>query len=123
MTKIARISITLPQDVLTAADRRARELDRSRSWLVAEALRTFVSRAVHEPEGPVYAREAVADARRRHIAADLQLSPEERLRRAEELAHLGKLARHGRTGRRRQIIGFDTYEDYYEWKRARLAGE
>ena len=122
MTTIARISVTLPQEVLEAADRRAEELDRPRSWVVAEALRSFVS-AVREPASPAYATEAVADARRRHIAADLRLSPEERLRRAAELAHLSKLAGQRRAGGRRQVIGFDTYEDYYRWKRARLAEE
>ena len=122
MTKIARVSITLPEEVLEAADRRAEELDRPRSWVVAQALRSFVS-AVHEPGSPAYATEAVADARRRHIEADLRLSPEQRLRRAEELARLSKLAGQRRAGGRRQIIGFDTYEDYYRWKQTRLAGE
>jgi predicted transcriptional regulator len=122
MTKIARVSITLPEEVLEAADRRAEELDRPRSWVVAQALRSFVS-AVHEPASPAYATEAVADARRRHIEADLRLSPEQRLRRADELARLSKLAGQRRAGGRRQIIGFDTYEDYYRWKQTRLAGE
>jgi len=122
MTKIARVSITLPEEVLKAADRRAEELDRPRSWVVAQALRSFVS-AVREPASPAYATDDVADARRRHITADLRLSAEERLRRAEELAHLGKLAGQRRAGGRRQIIGFDTYEDYYRWKQTRLAGE
>ena len=121
MTTIARVSITLPQEVLEAADRRAEELDRPRSWVVAQALRSFVS-AVREPAAPAYATEPVADARRRHIAADLRLSPEERLRRAEDLSRLGKLAGRSGSGGRRQIIGFDTYEDYYRWKQTRLAG-
>jgi hypothetical protein len=89
---------------------------------VAEALRSFVS-AVRERASPAYATDDVAEARRRHIAADLRLSPEQRLRRAEELAHLGKLAGQLRAGGRRQIIGFDTYEDYYRWKQTRRAGE
>ena len=122
MTKIARISITLPEEVLEAADRRAEELERPRSWVVAQALRSFVS-AVREPASPAYATAAVADARRRHVAADLRLSPEERLRRAGELAKLGKLSGQRRAGGRRQIIGFDSYEDYYRWNQARLAGE
>src|SRR5439155_559777 len=77
-----RISITLPRDVLAAADRRARALDRSRSWLIVEALRAYlatpVRSQVREPDAPVYAVREVADARRQHLAADLQRSPAER---------------------------------------------
>src|SRR5205809_455443 len=91
-----RISITLPRDVLAAADRRARALDRSRSWLIVEALRAYLatparspSAAVREPDAPVYVVREVADARRQHLAADLKRSPAERLRRAEALARVG----------------------------------
>jgi len=125
---LSRISITLPRDVLAAADRRARALDRSRSWLIVEALRAYLatparsaSAGVREPDAPVYAAREVADARRQHLAADLKRSPAERLRRAEELARLGRQVR-PRRGRRQQVIGFDSYEDFYEWKKARLAG-
>ena len=40
----ARIAITLPKDLLAATDRRAKELDRSRSRVIAEALRAYVAR-------------------------------------------------------------------------------
>src|SRR5205809_3463852 len=120
-----RISITLPRDVLAAADRRARALDRSRSWLIVEALRAYLTHSpragVREPDAPVHAGREVADARRQHLAADLKRSPAERLRRAEELARLARQVR-PRRGRRQQVIGFDSYEDFYEWKKARLAG-
>ena len=121
---IARISVTIPRDVITAADRRARALDRSRSWVVAEALRRFVAggatAAVHEPVATYRASGEVAEARRRHLAAELALPPAERLRRAEEL---GRLARQAwRRGRRQQVIAFDSYEDYYEWSKARRVG-
>jgi predicted transcriptional regulator len=39
----ARIAITLPPEDLVAADRLAEELDRSRSWVIAEAVRQFVA--------------------------------------------------------------------------------
>ncbi|SRR6266480_2421834 len=124
----SRISITLPRDVLAGADRRARALDRSRSWLLVEALRTYLATparspnaGVGEPDAPVYAVREVADARRQHLAADLKRSPAERLRRADELARLARQVR-PRRGRRQQVIGFDSYEDFYEWKKARLAG-
>ncbi|HYT72167.1 MAG TPA: CopG family transcriptional regulator [Gemmatimonadales bacterium] len=121
-SKFGRISITLPRELLVAADRRARELDRARSWIVAEALRRYVGaggaesgQRVSEPTPPSYAAEAVKEARRRHLIADLALSPTERLRRAEELLRLAWRV-HGRR-RRPQVIGFDSYEDFYEWKK------
>jgi predicted transcriptional regulator len=118
MSKSVRVTVTLPKDVLAAADARAEQLDRSRSWVVAESLRAYVARAgVREPVVAYGARE-VAEARRVHLATDLRLSPEERLRRAEELGRIARSAQN--RGRRSQIIGFDNYEDYYEWKKARL---
>jgi predicted transcriptional regulator len=123
-----RISITLPRDVLAAADRRARALDRSRSWLIVEAIRVYLATPLAAParvgegDAPTYAVEEVAAARRRHLAADLKRSPAERLRRAEELVRVARQVR-PRRRRHQQVIGFDTYEDFYEWKRARRAGE
>ena len=125
----ARISITLPRDLVKAADQRARGLDRSRSWLVAEALREYLRaslpaqsrpRRVSETPAIAYAAREVAEARAQHLAADLKLSPTDRLRQAEQLAQLGRLV-HPR-GRRHQIIAFDTYEDFYQWKKGRRAG-
>lgn len=123
---LARISITLPRAVVADADRRAAELDRSRSWVVVEALRAYLTQRagggnrVAEDTPPPYEVRQVADARRRHLEADLSLPPAERLHRAEDL---GRLARRARgTPRRQQIIGFDSYEDFHEWKKGRLAG-
>lgn len=126
--RLTRISITIPRDLLAEADRRARALARSRSWLLVEAVRAYLGREpaaarptqVSESEPPAYAAEAVAAARRRHLAADLKRSPAERLRRAEELARLARLARPARA--RHQVVGFDSYEDFYEWKKAHRAG-
>jgi len=117
-----RISVTLPRDVLAAADRRAKELDRSRSWVIASALRQWTAEpgAVREPPAPPYGVEEVADVRHQHLAADLERTPVERLRRAGDLARLARAARH--RGPRTQIIGFDSYEDFYRWKKARRAG-
>jgi len=120
MSKLVRITITLPKDLLDAADTRARRLDRSRSWVVAEAPRGYLP-ADRMPEPvPAYGSGEVADARRRYLRADLQLSPAERLREAEDLVRLARTAK--RRGRRSQVIGFDSYEDYYEWKKAHRAG-
>lgn len=123
----ARISITLPSDLVKAADRRAGELDRSRSWLLAEALRQHLAAPaaaptgrVSEPAAPVYATHDVAEARSRHLINDLKLPPAERLRRAEELGRVARLVRP--RPQRHQVIAFDTYEDFYQWKKARLVG-
>jgi len=130
----ARISITLPEDLLIAADQRAEELERPRSWVVTEALRTYFARGpevqpgkgssarspVSEPAPEPYAAAEVGAARLRHLEAELRLPPAERLRRAEALGRLARERQH--RGRRHQVIGFDTYEDYYEWKKARLVG-
>ena len=123
MSKLVRITITLPKDLLAAADARARRLDRSRSWVVAEALRestTGPAPTVVRESPTSYAAGEVADARRRHLVTDLRLAPEERLRRAEELGRLARSAQ--RRGPRRQIIAFDSYGDYYEWRKIRLVG-
>ena len=124
MTRISRISITLPRDLLVAANRRARELDRSRSWVVAEALRTFLTqRGAGGPGGNV--REVVQHPyaitpglggyRLQQLEADLALTPEERVREAERTAREAELVRGTLPGRGVRL--FDRYEDYVEWKR------
>ncbi len=129
---LERISITIPKDVLEAADRQAAELDRSRSWVVVDALRRYLgsvgagrseeqpARMVREVAPILYVAGEVAEARLRHLRAELALSPSERLRRAEELGSLARQAQ--RRGRRQQAIGFESYEDFYEWKKRRLIG-
>jgi hypothetical protein len=129
--RFARIAITLPPEVLALADRLARELDRSRSWVIAEAVRRFgasgvgmpaapTSWVVREPAVPGFAAEVLARGRRGQLQASLALSPPERLRRAEELLELAHAVR--RRTPRAQIIGFDTWEDFARWKDARRIG-
>lgn len=96
---LTRISITIPHDLVDAADRRAKALQRSRSWLLVEALRQHLGLdgrqpvapfgAVREAEAsyrPVDAAPKVAAARRRRLAAELRHSPAGRV-----LAALGDL--------------------------------
>jgi hypothetical protein len=111
----ARISITLPREVLAAADSQAKALDRPRSWIIAEAIRSYRGGPASQPVAPAGAVE-VAAARRRHLLADLDLTPEERLRQA---AALLRLAPRSGQSRRTQIIGFDSHEDFATWKKAR----
>lgn len=115
----ARIAITVPQDVLVATDRRARELDRSRSRVIVDALRAYLASppAVREDVRPAYGSDAFGVARRQQLERDLARSPAERLRNAEEATRLAQ-RRRPRRGPVQQIIGFDSYEDFYEWKKA-----
>ena len=133
-----RITITIPRDLVEAADQWAKSLDRSRSWVLVEALRRHLrgpagAHTVREPAAPPYAPAAyptagsatpvdaaaeVAASRRHRLHAELALSPLERLRRAEEVARLGQPSNLPRASA--LVVGFDSYEDYYEWKKSRL---
>jgi hypothetical protein len=117
----ARIAITLPKDVLAATDRRAKELDRPRSRVIVDALRAYLSKpaasAVREENRPAYGTDDFGVARRKQLEADLASSPAERLRHSEDAVRLARSLR-PRRGPRQQIIGFDSYEDFYEWKRS-----
>ena len=117
----ARISITLPRDVLMAADRWARGLDRSRSWLIAEAIRAYLSGSppqVRDPAATPYGvtSPGLGPLRTAQLESDLRLTPERRIRAAEETARLGERVR-GTPGRPHQVLAFDRYEDYVAWKR------
>jgi hypothetical protein len=115
---LSRISVTIPPDVLEAADQKAAELSRSRSWVVAEAIRAFVAGVAtvavvrEEPAAPYDAAGDVQASRDRLLLAELALTPTERVQRSEQLALLAERGRPRRT----QIIAFETYDDYYDWK-------
>jgi predicted transcriptional regulator len=123
---IARISITIPADVLKLADQLASRLDRSRSWVMGEAVRRMGQAdpvtAVREPITNPYAgyEEEMETARLRRLKADLAATPEERLQDADALVRLGRMVRPHRN--RSQIIAFDSYEDYDRWKTTHNAG-
>jgi len=116
----ARIAITLPKEILVNVDRRAHELDRSRSRVIVDAIRAYLGApaAVREPV-PAYGTDAVGSARRAQLERDLARTPAQRLAAAEQLARLARSAQPRSRARqpRQQIIGFDSYEDFYEWKK------
>ena len=124
--RIARISITIPSDLLKAADRLARELDRSRSWVLGEGVRRMTRdttiAAAPEPVVDPYAgyEEELEAARLHRLEAVLAMTPEERLARAEEMTRVARLGRPARN--RVQVIAFDSYEDYERWKPTHRAG-
>ena len=120
----ARISATLPKSVLAAADRRAKELDRSRSWVIAEALRQWAGGSPASTTGlvrearPTYdAKPGLGEQRQAQLRADLELTPEQRVIEAERTAQ----AVGGTGGRWIGILAFDRFEDYLAWKRREVA--
>jgi metal-responsive CopG/Arc/MetJ family transcriptional regulator len=121
---LLRITVTIPAPLVRDADRRARRDDRSRSWVVADALRRYL--AGGEGDAPVAHTEAsvfvaaAERARTQHIEAEQTLTPSARLARAEALSELAR-EQQGR-GTREQVIAFDSYDDFNRWKKARLIG-
>jgi hypothetical protein len=113
----ARIAITLPVDDLVAADRAAREQDRSRSWVIAEAVRAYTAKPRATPRPA--AAQGLGPSRLAQLAADLGLTPEERVREAEATARA--VQRHQR-GRIQRVISFERFEDYLDWKAREAAG-
>ena len=121
INRYARIAITLPRELLVVADRRARELDRSRSWVIAEAIRRdMAASATSLPESqPPAPQPGIGASRRAQLLADLRLSPEERVREAELTE---RATQRTRPTSRNSIVSFERYEDYLEWKRVQDAG-
>jgi len=113
-----RIAITLPPQDLAAADRLAGSLDRSRSWVVAEAIRRFAevmaSRGTDEAHSAPPVVRGLGASRSAQLTRDLALTPEQRVREAEETMRLAEARERPRA---HQIVAFDRYEDYAQWKR------
>ena len=122
---ITRISITIPRDLLVQADRRAGALDRSRSWVIVEALRAWLAGSpsrVREPGATPYdgTSPGLGPQRLAQLESDLRLTPEQRVRAGEENTRLAEQVR-GSRGRRNRVLSFDCYEDYVDWKRKEQA--
>lgn len=141
---LQRITITIPETLLRAADERAQALDRSRSWVVADALRRCLAEAgpaaghgerPYLTEPPVAfvaerraepATAATPDAaapraaglgpyRLAQLEADLRLPIEQRVREGELAARVTELR--ATPVRSQRVLTFDRYEDYLEWER------
>ncbi len=121
---LARISITIPQGLVAEADLLARKLDRPRSWVITQAVQRYLESegdqggrapAVHEvSRAPSYGL-GPGDYRRAQLEADLRLTPEERVREADDTARHGELS--DRESGRQRLLVFETYEDYLAWQR------
>jgi hypothetical protein len=127
MSRYARIAITLPKSALTDADRLARSQDRSRSWVFAEAIRRLsaLAKVGTDPgsgEGAPAMQKfspGLGDSRLAQLRRDHALTPEERVRAADETLRLtertsGPVVHH--------VTMFDRFQDYVDWKRARDRG-
>ena len=135
----ARIAITLPKRDLAAADRLARSQDRSRSWIVAEAIRRYAAAtdakpvragsaggaggAVGTPDEDATAivplrQPGLGASRLAQLTRDLKLTPEARILAAEETL---RQAGGPRRPRRHHLLAFDRYEDFLDWKKTRDA--
>lgn len=122
----ARVAITLPEKDLHAADRLAARHDRSRSWIIAEALRRYV--AVDETENAqelranvawvaaTPARDGIGESRRAQLRRDLTLTPEQRVREAEETL---QLTDRGSPAPAHSIRAFDHYDEFLDYQRRR----
>jgi hypothetical protein len=119
----ARISITLPSKDLAAADRLAAQQDRSRSWIVAEAIRRY---AAEVEAGAGAAAQPVARgdhpglgaSRLIQVDRDLSMTAAERVREAEEAADaVAAIGRPG--GGIEEPRWFGSYEEFAAWRRLR----
>jgi hypothetical protein len=120
---LTRISITIPEELVEGADQLAQGLDRSRSWVLVDALRRYlaghaqpaasrVAEAGHPYHAPAV---GVGQQRSAQLAADLELTPEERVHEAERTARVSELLHP--SGRRDRVLTFENYADYLEWDR------
>ena len=99
------LSISLPDDLRGPLDAMAARQRRSRSFVVSEAVRTYLAGQT-DPE--------FDDARDESLREGLALSLAERVRLAESLADelTARPKRH-----KPFVIGFDTAAEYEEWRR------
>lgn len=130
---LARVTVTLPAPLLKQADRRASALQRSRSWVVAEALRRFLAASLQQGGRAPAALVVRESAERAYLAgpdpqrlaqleADVALTPEQRVFEAERTsrqAETAATAAAARPPRVRAIRSFDRYEDFVDWRRVR----
>jgi len=109
-----RITITIPEDLVQQADATAERLGRSRSWVLAEALRGYLRRPAQAAEPVVTYRPGLGPSRQLQLESDLELSPEQRVKEAQRTAlAMPQASRRARD----QILTFDSYQHYLEWKR------
>ena len=98
------ISVSLPPDLPATLDAEAERQQRSRSFIVAEAVREYVTGR---------SRAAFEDARDRTLREGLALSPSERAALADQL---WSEVRPSRPAARPRALVFETFDEYDAWK-------
>lgn len=98
------LSVSLPVELRATLDAEAKRQRRSRSFVVAEAVREYVARQ----------NDAFGLARERTLREGLALSPADRLKLSEELWE--DLTR-GRPPAPPWTATFDTFDQYEQWRR------
>lgn len=99
------LSVSLPADLRLTLDAEAKRQRRSRSFVVAEAIRDYVARQE---------RDAFTGARDRTLREGLALAPAARIQLAEDLWQ--EFAR-GRKPIEPWTATFATFEEYERWRR------
>ncbi len=111
---LSRISITIPEELIAEADRKAAALDRSRSWVLVDALRQYLAPQVSAVRQPsVEYAVGLGPSRTAQLEADLRLTPEERVCAAQRTLLVDEAR--GRPPAHNRVATFDRYEDYLEW--------
>jgi predicted transcriptional regulator len=100
------LSVSLPADLRVTLDAEAKRQQRSRSFVVTEAVRDYIARQQQH---------AFTEARERTLRDGLSLAPAARLKLAEELWQ--EFAR-GRQATKPWTAAFNTFEEYERWRRA-----
>lgn len=108
MTSIT--SISMPDELRAALDREAERQRRSRSFVVAEAVREYLARQEHA---------SFDEARLRTLRDGLALTPRGRLELAEDL--WSEFAR-GRPASDPWTATFATFDEYERWRSGGAAG-
>jgi len=112
---LARISITISADLLKLADQLASRLDRSRSWVLGEAVRRWTAEADSEVVSAPAWVSPPESSRHEQLHSDMRMPLDARVRAAEEANLLDRELRPPCRGVRLTL--FDRYEDYLDWKR------
>ncbi len=112
----ARIAITLPPDTLRAADELAARHDRSRSWIVAEAIRQYAAAQRGAPPADDDASTRLGRSRLEQLRRDVALSPEARVLESEDIVTVGSVLAEPTSPRT-----FPSYDAFVTWRREREA--
>lgn len=111
-TPFARIAITLPQETLRAADDLATRQDRSRSWIVAEAIRQYAATQRSDASAASFAQ--LGASRAEQLRRDAALTPEQRVLESEDIVSIGEASAESATP-----LAFPSYDAFLAWRRER----